>query len=242
MESAVWNLAALSAFFVKGLCGFANTLVFTTVVSFSPAVNRNISPVELLLGYPTNLILAWRERRAIRWRVCLPLAGLVIAGSIPGALLLRGMDSGPVKALFGAVILLIGLEMLLRESHPRPAGSSSRAVLAVIGVLSGVLCGLYGIGALLGAYVSRVTGDSHAFKANICVVFLVENTFRIILYTAWGILTPAAVRQAAILIPAMLLGLGLGIFSSRLLNERRVKQAVVVMLMLSGGALLFNNL
>lgn len=40
----------------------------------------------------------------------------------------------------------------------------------------------------------------------------------------------------------MLLGLGLGIFSSRLLNERRVKQAVVVMLMLSGGALLFNNL
>ena len=90
MESTVWNLAALTAFFVKGLCGFANTLVFTTVVSFSPAVNRNISPVELLLGYPTNLILAWRERRAIRWRVCLPLAGLVIAGSIPGALLLCG--------------------------------------------------------------------------------------------------------------------------------------------------------
>ena len=180
MDFALWNLAALAAFFIKGLCGFANTLVFTTILSFSPAINRNISPVELLLGYPTNLILAWRERRAIRWRVCLPLAGLVMAGSVPGA--------------------------------------------------------------LLGAYVSRVTGDSHAFKANICVVFLVENTFRVALYTAWGILTPAALRQAVLLVPAMLLGLGLGIVSGRLLNERRVKQAVVVMLMLSGGALLFNNL
>ena len=242
MDFALWNLAALAAFFIKGLCGFANTLVFTTILSFSPAINRNISPVELLLGYPTNLILAWRERRAIRWRVCLPLAGLVMAGSVPGALLLRGADSGPIKALFGVVILLIGLEMLLRERRARPAGGASRAVLAVIGVLSGVLCGLYGIGALLGAYVSRVTGDSHAFKANICVVFLVENTFRVALYAAWGILTPAALRQAVLLVPAMLLGLGLGIVSGRLLNERRVKQAVVVMLMLSGGALPFNNL
>ena len=26
---ALWIIAAVSAFFVKGLCGFANTLVFT---------------------------------------------------------------------------------------------------------------------------------------------------------------------------------------------------------------------
>ena len=60
---ALWIIAAVSAFFVKGLCGFANTLVFTTALSFGTA-NREISPVELLLGYPTNVILAWRERAA----------------------------------------------------------------------------------------------------------------------------------------------------------------------------------
>ena len=74
--------------------------------------NRNISPAELLLGYPTNVIMAWKERRSIQWKICIPLSALVIAGSIPG-------------------------------------------------ILSGLLCGLYGIGALLGAYVSRVTEDSH---------------------------------------------------------------------------------
>lgn len=51
----LWVIAAFAAFFVKGLCGFANTLVFTSILGFG-AANVNISPVELL-GYPTNLIL-----------------------------------------------------------------------------------------------------------------------------------------------------------------------------------------
>lgn len=51
-----WILATLTAFFIKGLCGFANTLVFTSILSFG-IVNANISPVELLIGYPSNLIL-----------------------------------------------------------------------------------------------------------------------------------------------------------------------------------------
>ena len=55
----LWIIAAVAAFFVKGLCGFANTLVFTSVMGFG-SDNVSISPVELVLGLPTNLILAWR--------------------------------------------------------------------------------------------------------------------------------------------------------------------------------------
>ena len=53
--------------------------------------------------------------------------------------------------------------------------------MAIIGVASGVLCGLFGVGALLAAYVSRVTDDSQSFKANISAVFMIDNTFRIII-------------------------------------------------------------
>lgn len=52
----LWIIAAFTAYFIKGLCGFANTLVFTSILSFG-AANANISPVELLIGYPTNFIL-----------------------------------------------------------------------------------------------------------------------------------------------------------------------------------------
>ena len=75
----LWIIAAICAFFVKGLCGFANTLVFTSILSFG-VNNSLISPVELLLGYPGNLFLAWKERKKINWKICGPLSALVMLG------------------------------------------------------------------------------------------------------------------------------------------------------------------
>ena len=236
----LFAVATLCAFFVKGLCGFANTLVFTTILSFLNS-NASITPVELILGYPTNLILAWKERKSIQWRMCLPLALLVIAGSIPGALFLKSADTGVIKIIFGAVIVLIGAEMLLRETQKKKI-RQSKAVMSVIGVLSGLLCGLYGVGALLGAYVSRVSDNASAFKANICVVFLADNTFRIALYCLWGIMTPDVVKQAVMLMPLMLMGLTAGMLSGKYFNERIMKRIVIIMLIVSGLALIVNSL
>ena len=235
-----WIIATLCAFFVKGLCGFANTLVFTTILSFGNN-NVNISPVELILGYPTNLILAWKERRSIKWSVCLPLAALVILGSLPGVFLLKNVDTRVIKMIFGAIIIFIGVEMLLREFQIGKV-KESKILLAIIGVLSGLLCGLYGVGALLGAYISRVTKGSNEFKANICVVFFAENTFRVVLYALWGIITFDILKQAVILIPIMLVGLFAGMLSGKFLNEKIVKRIVIVMLIVSGAALILNNL
>lgn len=235
-----WIVSTLFAFFVKGLCGFANTLVFTTLLSFENS-NLNISPIELLLGYPTNAILAWKDRKHINWRICLPLTLLVIGGSIPGILFLKNTEAGILKIFFGIIIILIALEMVLRDFQKQKLKQSS-LILGIIGVLSGLLCGLYGIGALLGAYINRVTTDSHSFKANLCFVFLIENTIRIILYTLSGIISLHTLWQAVPLFPFMFLGLFLGIQSSKIIDDKVVKKLVLVLLLFSGAALIINNL
>lgn len=239
LELGWWMAAAVAAFFVKGLCGFANTLVFTTILSFGNN-NISISPVELLLGYPSNLIMAYQERKSIEWRLCMPLAVLVIAGSLPGIFLLANGDAKLIKVLFGFLIVIVGLEML--GEYKEGSGKKAKAVLIFIGVLSGLLCGLYGVGALLGAYMSRVTDGSHEFKANICVVFLVENTLRIMFYAVCGILTFSNFIQAVKLAPFMVAGLYLGIACSRRISETIVKKLVIIMLIVSGIALIIKNL
>ena len=133
----LWILAAVAAYFIKGLCGFANTLVFTSILSFGVA-NANISPIDLLLGYPTNLILTWKNRRSLDPKVYLPLAALVLAGSIPGAFLLKHVDARAVKVLFGVVVAALGAEMFSRE-YSKKRLRSSKIVLAIIGVTAGVL-------------------------------------------------------------------------------------------------------
>lgn len=237
-------IAALAAYFIKGLCGFANTLVFSTILSFGMN-NINISPMELLLGYPSNIIIAWKERRSVNWKVCLPLACLVLAGNIPGIFLLKNADTQSIKLFFGVVIIGVGLEMLSREwitAKKQSSGKGAKIRLAVIGLVSGLLCGLYGIGALLAAYIGRVTKDSSSFKGNLCIVFIVENTFRIILYSVTGIITAETIKGALFLMPAMAVGLFLGMKSGHFLNEKLIKKLVIVMLILSGVALIINNI
>ena len=244
----LWIIAAVAAYFIKGLCGFANTLVFTSILSFG-ASNANISPIDLLLGYPTNLILTWKNRKSLDPKVYLPLAALVLAGSIPGALLLKNVDARAIKLAFGVVVAVFGVEMLSREYRKKKVRSSklvrlrsSKIVLAIIGVTAGVLCGLFGVGALLAAYVSRVTEGGGSFEANISAVFIVDNTFRIVLYSALGLLTLDTVKSVLLLIPFALLGLYAGIKCSSRMDEKLVRKITSVLLVLSGISLILKNL
>lgn len=237
----VWfMIATLCAYFIKGLCGFANTLVFTSMLSFT-SDNINISPMEVILGYPSNLILVIKERKQLQAKVWLPLTIMVVLGSIPGILLLKYTDVAIVKLIFGVVVILIEIDMLLRE-RSSTGNRKSKVLLLIIGIISGILCGLFGVGALLAAYVSRVTQNNSEFKANICAVFFVENTVRIILYTVAGIITFDTVRQVIWLIPFMLLGVIAGMKSSAILDEKKMKRVVLLLLIISGIAMIIRNI
>lgn len=238
-EMIWWIVATLCAYFIKGLCGFANTLILSSILSFGTDT-INITPVDLLLSVPTNGIMAWKERKNLDWSMCVPLTILLLAGSIPGVLFLKNAGSNLIKIIFGFVVIFIGVDSLIR--HQEYKGRPSKAKLYLIGILSGVICGIYGVGALLSAYVSRNTKDSHAFKGNICFVFFVENAFRVVLYIWCGIITIETIKRSLLLVPVMLIGLYAGMASSNFLNEKVVKKIVIVMLIVSGVALVINNL
>lgn len=235
-----WAFCTFLAFIIKGLAGFANSMFFGTLLSFKTD-NINISPVDLLLSFPSNSILLWHERKHLKKNVWLPLSILVVCGSVPGAIWLKVGDSKTVKLIFGIVVVLIAVEMLLRERSTKKQ-KSSKIALAIIGVISGVCSGLYGIGAMLAAYVSRTTDNVREFRANICLVFLIENVFRVGIYIYTGIIDFTAVKTAVCVIPFMLLGMFVGVMISRHTSEKMVKKIIIFLLILSGLSLIITNL
>ena len=235
-----WIIATFVAFFIKGLCGFANTLVFTTILGFG-VNNVNISPVELVLGFPSNCILTWNNRKKLDVKIYLPMILLVLLGSIPGAFLLKNVDAHNIKILFGIVVVLVGIEMMLKE-YDKIHIKDSKIVLLIVGILGGLMCGLFGVGVLMAACVSRVTGTSEEFKANLSVIFIVENIFRIVMYSSLGVITLDSLKLVACLIPFMLAGVFTGMKSATILNEKLVKKLVIVLLILSGLALIIKNI
>ncbi|MDO5517687.1 MAG: sulfite exporter TauE/SafE family protein [Clostridium sp.] len=233
-------IATISAYIIKGMCGFANTLIFSSIMSFT-ANNINITPTELIIGYPSNILIAYKERKSLSYKVWLPLSLLVIAGIIPGALFLKNADSVSLKVFFGFCIIAISIEMFLRERQ-KEKKKSSKLVLGIIGIISGMLCGLFGIGAFLAAYISRTTYNQKSFKGNLCFVFFIENTFRLILYIATGIINVSIVKTALCLIPFAILGLFIGTVLSNKTSDKLIKNLVILMLMLSGASLIINNI
>ncbi|MDO4740119.1 MAG: sulfite exporter TauE/SafE family protein [Eubacteriales bacterium] len=231
--------AVVVSYFFKGLCGFGNTLIFSTAMSFF-SNTVSITPVEAVLGLPSTSFIAWKNRKDLHWKIILPVAAIMVAGCIPGVLVLKNSSPVALKIVFGLIVVALGVEMLLRERAGKRKGS--KLVLGLIGLLAGIMSGLFGVGALMTAYMSRTTETSGEFRGNICMVFLLNDLTRLVLYIATGVLTQEILLTVLKLAPFMLLGLAAGNLLADRINEQAVKRTITLLLILSGVSLVVTNL
>lgn len=241
MQNLFLFLSTLLAYFIKAITGFGNTLVMGSLFSFM-VPNRLTTPVDLIFSIPTNIYMVWRERKNISLKVVIPLSLMLLAGIIPGTFLLKVGNERILKAILGIVVVGMAIEMLTRKPAQNSSKKNNPLFLTVIGVTSGVLAGLYGIGALLVAYISRTSSNKGQFRANICCVFLVDNIFRCILYLYTGILNKEILFLTLLLSPAVLMGMIIGVKVDSGMQEETVKKVVIALLIVSGTILLVKSL
>ena len=236
----LWIIAAIAAGFIKGLCGVGDAPVFSAILSFA-ANNIDISPVSVVPSVLTNIIISWQNRKSLQARIWVPTALLLIAGTIPGILLLKNTDTGTLKLVFGFFIIFVGVLMLYNELSMRKI-KPSKWLLLTVGVLAGVTSGLFGIGVLLIVYISLTTEDMSSFKGNICAIFAAENFVRLIMYIFFGLYTKPVLSHVALIMPFQFAGVFLGMRSAAFLDERKAKLTVMAVLIFSGIAIVIANL
>lgn len=241
MDMALWMLAALVGYFVKGVAGIGNTLVVTSAMSYT-RTNAEITPVELLLCVPTNFVVTWVYRKHIDWQLVAAPLCMALVGDVLGVLLLKNVDVTAMKMVFGVVLILLSAEQLWRELRGRNGKPAHPALMLALGISGGVLCGMFGVGALLAAYFARVTTDDSTYKGTMSVIFTVDNVFRVIAYSVAGLLTMQSLRNAAMLLPFMGLGLFLGIRLGKRMNPRAMRLVITVMLLVSGLPLILTSM
>jgi hypothetical protein len=166
---------------------------------------------------------------------------MLLAGIIPGTLLLKAGSDWVLKSALGLLVVGIALEMFLRKPVQDNVSKVNSVYLIIIGVVSGVLAGMYGIGALLVAYISRTTDNRSQFRANICCVFLIENIFRFFTYLAAGILNREVLVLTLLLLPAVILGMAAGIKADKRMSESAVRKFTIGLLIISGFSLFIKS-
>jgi uncharacterized membrane protein YfcA len=233
-------LVVLAAYIIKYIMGFGNTLIINSLLSFTKE-NRFISPIDLLLNLPTNVYMAWKDRKAINFGVVMPLAITQIIGNMLGIFLLQVGGDKELKSILGIVLIMLAIEMYTRNAKKVLIEKKLKKAGLLMGVISGIIMGMYGIGAFLAAYMSHYTDERSSYRGNLCLVFVIDNIFRFIGYCYNGLINYEILYIALGLAPAAVIGLFIGKRIDAKVAEKTIRNSIIILLLVTGLVYMWTN-
>jgi len=229
-----WEVLALSsaaiflAAIVRGFSGFGFSLLSITAIALILPVKQIVPSIFLLeIAASINLIPGiWRE---IHWRSLTWLMVGYVIGLPAGAYVLIYAPEAPTQIVLG--ILVIGTAVLMLRGFRLEKTPGTGASTAT-GVASGVLNGAFGIGGPpVVVFYFSTPGAAAIGRASIIFFFLFTDLLGVGYFATQGIVTVQSFVQAALWLPALLVGVWLGAHGFRRMNEQVFRRWVLVILM-----------
>ena len=223
-------LATAEAVYV--LLGFGSGLIAVGSLALLLPELRDAVVLLLLVNLPAELYVVRSSWSQIQWRGVLVLFAGVSVGIPIGAALLRWGEPRILLTALGLCLVAAGAVSLAKPRLER--GRHPRWAPPPVGLLSGVLAGLFGTGGPpLILYYRLVGVDKAVFRGNLMAIFLLMTVVRVPSYAALGLLTAPRLISALIVAPAVLAGAYVGqLVHIRLMEDqfRRVVSAALVVL------------
>jgi len=224
-------LAVAEAVYV--LLGFGSGLIAVGSLALLLPELRDGVVLLMLVNLPAELWVVCTSRTKISWRgVVAIFAGLVIGIPI-GAWLLRWSDPRLLLTALGVLLVVVGGIFLV---SPKPRGREPHPWVAPpVGLLSGVLGGLFGTGGPPLILYYQLSGvEKAAFRVNLMAIFLLTTTVRVPSYAAFGLITAPRLWSALVVMPAVLVGALIGNRIHLKLEEETFRRLVSAALVIIG--------
>ena len=231
-------LALAEAVYV--LLGFGAGLIAVGTMALLLPELKDAVVILLLVNLPAELWIVRSSWQRISWRGVLVIFIGVAIGTPLGTSLLRWGDARFLLIVLGVFLVAVGAVFLfIKDARKR---QMPRWIAGPIGVISGVLTGLFGTGGPPVIVLLKGYGlDKGAFRATLISFFLLMSLMRGGTYINAGLLTTEELLAALWLLPASLAGTVLGMVIHGRLSERFFGYAVSLLLILLGGLLVIGR-
>jgi uncharacterized membrane protein YfcA len=223
---------------VEAITGFGSIVIALSLGALLLPI-ASMLPVLVPLNIFMTGTIAWKNRHHIDKAFLLKLVlPLMAAGTIAGYVLRPWLGETLLKTLLGALIVWFASRELWRlirhvPSHPHPPWLSR-----VLTFTAGITHGLFASGGPLLVYAMAGKHlNKGGLRATLVTVWFSLNLGLTVAFLLDGTLVPALPRVAAYL-PVLATGYFLGEFLHHRLDERRFRQVVYVMLIVTGAALI----
>ena len=222
---------------VYTLFGFgAGLIAVGGMALFLPDVT-DVVVLLLLASVPSELFVVVRSRARIEWRGVATLILGIGPGILLGAHLLSEAEPVYVLTVLAWFLIVSGAAFLFLPRRARIRWPEWTGV--PVGVVSGVLAGLFGTGGPpLILYYQLAGAEKERFRGHLMAIFATISVVRLPAYAVLGLITLPRLVSGGAILPAALLGAWLGHRIHLGLSELRFRQLVSVMLCLLGLLLL----
>ncbi|CAN2536070.1 hypothetical+protein [Methylocapsa aurea] len=236
----VVSLAVFAGAFVSGLAGFAFSAVAGTVLlHIFPA--QEAVPLMMVCSVVIQAINLWGLRQSIHWSGSIPLIVGGFFGVQIAVYLLQTIDTHFLRLCFGALVALYAAYMLFRPGIAwASAGAADKYTAALIGCGGGLVGGLTAMPGAVPTIWCDIRGVSKEGQRGLVQPFIATmQVFAIALLLGQQSFSPKIAVDLVVSVPAMLAGVTLGIAAFRHVDDSAFRKIILVMLLLSGGALVF---
>jgi uncharacterized membrane protein YfcA len=233
---AIFTLGTATAAFVTGLAGFAFGLVAAAIWLYA------LTPIQtttliVLYGLLVQGYAVWKLRHNINVSRLAPLIVGSAIGVPIGILVLRSVPPATLRAAIGLLLILFSLYNLVRPTLPT-AKTAGQLADSGAGLINGLVGGSTGLAGIIVVIWSSLRGWSKdeqraAFQPTGVATFFIT----LIGLGGIGAINTANIRLFAIGLPALALGTWAGWKLYGRLDDRKFRIAVLVLLLLSGIAL-----
>jgi hypothetical protein len=238
----VWlevSLIVFAAVLLQSVVGFGSAMVAMALLS--PLLGLNVaSPLVALVAATLEAVMVFRYRQAAQWSVIRRL----LVGTLPaiplGILALSRVPEAWLLTVLGVVILSYTVYALAGRRLPelRGAGWAYSA-----GALAGLLSGAYNVGGPpLILYGDCQRWPPAEFKGNLQNIFLINDAVVLTFHALAGNVTPGVLTHYLAALPAVALGVLLGLALDRRVSPAAFRALALLTLLVLGARLLWTAL
>ena len=232
---AFFLAAAFFGGLTSGLSGFAMGLVVSGVWLHIIAPDQNALLI-VLCGLVTQGSGIWRVRDAINWRTIWPFILGGAAGVAGGTALLATVDQSTVRLSIGVLLLLYSAYSLARPALEVPEGGVATHV--GVGVANGLIGGLTGLGGIAVTIWGQLRGGSKDAQRAVFQPVMFATFLMSALSLAFvGAYTVETMKLYAFALPALIAGIGCGIWLYGKLDDAAFRRVILILLFASGLSL-----
>lgn len=235
----IWlGICILVSSTIEAITGFGSIVIALSLGALLLPISAML-PVLVPLNILMTGTIAWKNRHHIDKALLLKLVlPLMASGTLAGYFLRPWLGESLLKSLLGVLICWFASRELWRLFKHVPSHRHPPWLSRILTFAAGLTHGLFASGGPLLVYAMAGKHlDKGRLRATLVTVWFSLNLGLTIAFLLDGTLIPALPRVATYL-PVLATGYFLGEFLHHRLDERRFRQVVCVMLIVTGGALI----